>query len=198
MIIDLSWTDRSISAMAEDYVKAILEAQPDGPYSLLGWSLGGTLVIEMTNLLRRQGKQVDLLALVDPFVPPTVQGAVSAGSLDAAMLRYLNLHDALSADETARIIAIAKHLRRLSLRATLRAIDVRPYCWWSSDHAPADIAALEEAIGQQALGSCLLSSDHLAIPGDPAFLQSISELLAPRTEHTYAAASGTYGVSRAS
>ncbi|HYO74527.1 MAG TPA: thioesterase domain-containing protein, partial [Archangium sp.] len=43
--------------------------QPEGPYLLGGWSLGGTLAYEMAKELRRQGQEVALLVLLDSFAP---------------------------------------------------------------------------------------------------------------------------------
>lgn len=55
----------SIGYIAEEYVKSILELQPEGPYYLLGYSFGGCLVHEMAHQLREQGREVGLAALLD-------------------------------------------------------------------------------------------------------------------------------------
>ncbi|MCA6119158.1 amino acid adenylation domain-containing protein, partial [Bradyrhizobium sp. WSM 1738] len=60
--------DRSLEAMAADYASEIRQAQPHGPYSLVGWSLGGLLVTLVAAELERSGERVDCLALVDSFV----------------------------------------------------------------------------------------------------------------------------------
>jgi thioesterase domain-containing protein len=51
--------------MAEHYVKAIRASQPNGPYLLGGWSMGGTVAYEMAQQMRRQGQEVALLAMLD-------------------------------------------------------------------------------------------------------------------------------------
>ncbi|WP_449434129.1 amino acid adenylation domain-containing protein [Pseudomonas putida] len=68
-LLDASWREVSLQAMAEDYVACLREKQPQGPYRLLGWSLGGTLAALMAALLESAGEQVQLLALLDSFVP---------------------------------------------------------------------------------------------------------------------------------
>ncbi|MEH2523002.1 MULTISPECIES: non-ribosomal peptide synthase/polyketide synthase [unclassified Bradyrhizobium] len=68
MLVDSSWSDRSLEAMASDYANEIRQAQPHGPYSLVGWSLGGLLVTLVAAELERCGERVDYLALVDSFV----------------------------------------------------------------------------------------------------------------------------------
>nr|WP_231995718.1 thioesterase domain-containing protein [Pseudomonas mucidolens] len=75
MLLDANWQDQSLERMAVDYVDDLRARQPQGPYHLLGWSLGGTLAILMTAELERQGQQVEFLGLMDSFVPGTEPGA---------------------------------------------------------------------------------------------------------------------------
>jgi thioesterase domain-containing protein len=55
--------------MAARYLAAVREAQPRGPYRLLGWSFGGLVAFEMARRLRQEGEEVALLALLDTAVP---------------------------------------------------------------------------------------------------------------------------------
>ncbi|MGW5316864.1 amino acid adenylation domain-containing protein [Nocardia thailandica] len=55
----------SIEEWARRYVKQIREVQPEGPYHLLGWSLGGVLAHAMAVRLRQDGEEVALLAMLD-------------------------------------------------------------------------------------------------------------------------------------
>ncbi|UUM20748.1 non-ribosomal peptide synthetase [Mycoavidus sp. SF9855] len=57
----------SIDAMAADYIEQIRRVQPDGPYYLLGWSLGGNIAYSMATQLEQQGEKVALLALMDSY-----------------------------------------------------------------------------------------------------------------------------------
>lgn len=59
----------SIEEMAAFYVEAIRAAQPEGPYLLGGWSMGGLVAFEMAQQLEALGQQVSLLALIDTMVP---------------------------------------------------------------------------------------------------------------------------------
>ncbi|HGM4344250.1 TPA: amino acid adenylation domain-containing protein [Pseudomonas aeruginosa] len=70
-LLDPNWRDVSLQRMAEDYVALIRQRQAEGPYHLLGWSLGGTLGMLMAAELERQGQQVAFLALLDSYVPGT-------------------------------------------------------------------------------------------------------------------------------
>ena len=51
--------------MAAQYVQALRAHQPEGPYLLGGWSMGGSVAFEMAQQLTAQGQQVALLALMD-------------------------------------------------------------------------------------------------------------------------------------
>ena len=51
--------------MAACYVDALRAVQPDGPYALLGWSLGGVIAHEMAAMLESDGAPVAVLLLLD-------------------------------------------------------------------------------------------------------------------------------------
>ncbi|MFJ4259402.1 amino acid adenylation domain-containing protein, partial [Pseudomonas monteilii] len=69
MLLDQAWRDESLLAMAIDYAQYIRQKQPEGPYHLLGWSLGGALACLVTQELESQGQEVNFLGLVDSFIP---------------------------------------------------------------------------------------------------------------------------------
>jgi thioesterase domain-containing protein len=56
-----------IEDMAARYIKEIQVIQPDGPYFLAGYCMGGTIALEMAQQLSGQGQRVDLLALLDTY-----------------------------------------------------------------------------------------------------------------------------------
>ncbi len=58
-----------IEDMAATYIKALQTIQPEGPYQLGGWSMGGAIAFEMAVQLRASGQTVSLLALIDSYVP---------------------------------------------------------------------------------------------------------------------------------
>lgn len=53
----------------EQYYPVIKELQPEGPYYLLGWSLGGALAYGMGVALASQGDEVAYVGLVDAVLP---------------------------------------------------------------------------------------------------------------------------------
>ena len=62
-----------LTEMAAQYVARLLEVAPEGPYHLLGWSLGGSVAHLMAGQLAAAGQRVDTLALLDS-VPATMLG----------------------------------------------------------------------------------------------------------------------------
>jgi thioesterase domain-containing protein/acyl carrier protein len=67
----------SVEAMAARYLRELLRVQPQGPYRLGGWSMGGEIAFEMARQLAREGEEVELLALIDTL-PPLATGRVPA------------------------------------------------------------------------------------------------------------------------
>ena len=60
---------RGIREMAARYVAAIREAQPEGPYRIAGWSMGGIVAFEMARQLEAEGEKTDVLAIIDAASP---------------------------------------------------------------------------------------------------------------------------------
>jgi thioesterase domain-containing protein/acyl carrier protein len=56
-----------IEDMAEFYLKALLDFQAQGPYSLAGYSLGGLVALEMARRLNASGHEVALLVMIDSY-----------------------------------------------------------------------------------------------------------------------------------
>ncbi|ASR88226.1 non-ribosomal peptide synthetase [Alcaligenes faecalis] len=59
--------DSSLDAMAKVYVDRIEHVQPQGPYHLAGWSVGGIIAQAMAVELRRRGQLVGMLSLLDAY-----------------------------------------------------------------------------------------------------------------------------------
>jgi amino acid adenylation domain-containing protein len=72
----------SIEAMATAYLEDVRALQPEGPYFLGGYSMGGAVAYEMSQQLKRQGQTVAALIVIDqrrPNLDPAV--AWKPGSL---------------------------------------------------------------------------------------------------------------------
>lgn len=92
----------SMAEMARDYADQIRLTQPDGPYHLLGWSLGGNIAFAVAEELERRGVEVGLLAILD--AAPAIPASLTAHDRDAWLLYNFVLDEfgydpALTADE---------------------------------------------------------------------------------------------------
>lgn len=57
----------SWAQLLERYLALIRQVQPQGPYRLLGWSVGGMIAQAMATQLQRQGDEVERLILLDAY-----------------------------------------------------------------------------------------------------------------------------------
>ncbi|MEV7629533.1 condensation domain-containing protein [Actinoplanes sp. NPDC089786] len=92
-----------LEEMVADYLTEIRKAQPEGPYRLLGWSLGGALAHGVATRLQAEGQEVELLVVLDtyPFAAfpeiadqTDVVNAVREADILAAFLDFVGVpHD---------------------------------------------------------------------------------------------------------
>ena len=95
----------SIEEMAEHYIGEIRTVQSRGPYFLGGLCIGGMVVFEMAQQLRKQGEEVALLVLLDPDPANVSEGGLPTAHNDtpSLSLRITWLRDKLR-----------RHLRELT------------------------------------------------------------------------------------
>jgi amino acid adenylation domain-containing protein len=74
---------------AEFYVQAILRHQPEGPYYLLGWSMGGTIALIITQILESQGHEVAFVGLLDTQINSLAKAEANSDLL-TRYANYLN------------------------------------------------------------------------------------------------------------
>ncbi|SAK68328.1 acetoacetyl-CoA synthetase [Caballeronia hypogeia] len=58
----------SVEEMARGYVLRMREAQPKGPYALVGYSFGGLIAFEIAQQLVAAGEKIEMLCLLDTYV----------------------------------------------------------------------------------------------------------------------------------
>jgi amino acid adenylation domain-containing protein len=58
-----------VATLAREYLVTIRAQQPQGPYRLLGFSLGGVLAYEIAQQLRADGERIQHLSILDSDVP---------------------------------------------------------------------------------------------------------------------------------
>lgn len=99
----------ALDELASEYARVIRSQQPDGPYHLFGWSIGGVFAVATAAALERQGQRVAFVALLDSFVeddelnddadPLPALGLALGGRAITAFLRLdAAMQDALRAE----------------------------------------------------------------------------------------------------
>lgn len=77
-----------IEDMARFHLDAIRELQPCGPYTLIGYSLGGVIAFEMARQLSANGEKVALLTMIDSYPHTEPLALRKRIRMNAAQLRY--------------------------------------------------------------------------------------------------------------
>jgi len=77
-----------IEGMARFHLKSIRNLQPRGPYTLIGYSLGGVIAFEMARQLSATGEKVALLTMIDSYPHTEALALWKRIHLIAAQLRY--------------------------------------------------------------------------------------------------------------
>ncbi|MDN4544791.1 amino acid adenylation domain-containing protein [Pseudomonas sp. C32] len=142
MLLDRQWQDTSLAQMAGDYVDAIRGKQPQGPYHLLGWSLGGALALMVADLLEQQGQRAAFVGLVDSFVPTPANAVASPDEWRVDLAEFLGATLGMDTDVVER----ALHAEAEGDHEAVARI----------------IRALIDTQSEQASGYALLGADELA------------------------------------
>jgi amino acid adenylation domain-containing protein len=79
----------SIEELARRYMKEIKQIQPQGPYYIGGWSIGGTIAFEICRMFEKEGEDVELIGLIDTVAP------APAGSREEDVKEMNAAYDAL-------------------------------------------------------------------------------------------------------
>jgi amino acid adenylation domain-containing protein len=79
---------RTLRDIAAYYLREIRKVRSSGPYFLGGYSFGGIVALEVAHMLRRDGHEVKLLALLDP---PSLVKHVNARAVLTPRLPALNV-----------------------------------------------------------------------------------------------------------
>ncbi|MEU0175320.1 amino acid adenylation domain-containing protein [Streptomyces massasporeus] len=107
----------TVEAMAACYIKEMRGVQKQGPYALLGWSLGGTIAFEMARQLRAEGERVEPLLLLEPSLPGNEAALEVHREEIGHYLRGADLIDRLAAQEDGPERAATERELRQVLRA---------------------------------------------------------------------------------
>ena len=101
----------NVCEMAADYIAEMKTVQPNGPYHLVAYSLGGMVSLEIGNQLIALGEQVAFIGLLDAYGPNYPQ-LTSAGNLFSYKV---SVHA-----NTLKVNSLRGKLKYLWIRATKR------------------------------------------------------------------------------
>jgi thioesterase domain-containing protein len=115
----------AVEDMARRYIDEMRAVQPDGPYHLAGYSMGGWIALEMAQQLRADGQGVALLGLIDTHA----EGGPRHASVGLWIRRHLKRLTALKASDlvpyVGRRFANCFELLALATRQRLFVLAVR-------------------------------------------------------------------------
>ncbi|HWK54333.1 MAG TPA: thioesterase domain-containing protein, partial [Hyphomicrobiales bacterium] len=162
----------SLPAISAAYVACIKNLQPQGPYRLLGWSIGGILALEMARLLESGGDEVSFLGLLDArgiSAADKEQVKAEAGNLGFEQKAIAELHqeaiDMIDGFELGRMKAA-------------------PTYWWArQERKKRDIENLRRYVNANLDSDARASfheiaSTHEGIVDDECFIRSLRKVLA--------------------
>ncbi|MEU1430626.1 amino acid adenylation domain-containing protein [Nocardia sp. NPDC005746] len=112
----------SLTEVARTYIEAMREVQPEGPYRLLGYSLGGVLAHAIATELRAAGDRVDLLAVLDAY--PGAEFDSFREDLRAQFAEFGVGEDALPAGDLQDLSDEALHALHAAIPAELAVLTV--------------------------------------------------------------------------
>ena len=73
--------DWTVPRAARRYVRIIQRIAPEGPLVLVGHSLGGLIALTAARLLESQGRTVELVVVLDAFLPPAARAGARGGGI---------------------------------------------------------------------------------------------------------------------
>ncbi|MFF8290557.1 amino acid adenylation domain-containing protein [Streptomyces sp. NPDC016309] len=111
-VVDFAPLPGSVEEIAADYVRRMKEVRPEGPYHLLGWSFGGTIVYEMAVQLRAAGEEVGVLTVLDAYPRTGVPDDREEQSLYAWLLEGIGHHRSEYGDRDLTVRDVFDALRR--------------------------------------------------------------------------------------
>ena len=117
---------KTTEEMAESYLREIRQLQPEGPYYLGGFCMGGQVAVEIAQRLVRDGQQVNLLFVIDTHnfngIPPQFTLREKVGNLGlkikfhSSNVWQLGLKSQLAYLEEKSKIALRREIERLRIK----------------------------------------------------------------------------------
>ena len=137
-MLDPTYLDNSIEEMAADYVDLIRRNHPQGPYFLLGWSMGGIIAVSIAAMLEEQGKKVVFLGLLDTHFRSAVAAnpeAEAAPIPEATALDYVRSFAIIEQKQVEEKLTPSDREHLVQISAQLSARERYVYAaLWGQEH----------------------------------------------------------------
>lgn len=101
-----------VEDMAGFFLEAIQKIQPRGPYSLIGYSFGGLVFMEVAHRLRAEGESIAVLAMVDTYPSMSAMRALPLLQLCATLAKRRVQRTLGTLKETMRPVPTAEVQRQ--------------------------------------------------------------------------------------
>ena len=108
----------TVEEMASDYIEAMRQLRPHGPYQIGGWSLGGIVAYEIAQQLVADGETVERLILLDTTIPEGSSDLVPADQQTNAGLEYgieLTLEELGALNPSEQLPLLWEHAKSLGV-----------------------------------------------------------------------------------
>lgn len=144
--------------MIADYTRQIIDKQADGPYRLMGWSLGGSIAMDIAAELERQGREVSFLGLVDTTLPDSLLPAdLPRKPLEEDNPEYFSAQNELAmAVEMFSLMFAHLHESAARFLAENPQTDLKAFYRWASQQAATserEMVATLDAIKQEIMNA---------------------------------------------
>ncbi|GBF76537.1 hypothetical protein PA598K_05013, partial [Paenibacillus sp. 598K] len=147
-----------VAQIAARYVALIRRKQPQGPYRIAGWSLGGTVGYETARQLEAAGERVAWLTLFDTMAPEQSRAAAeAAGAAEGEAMRELIAREVASLREDEQW---SRYDERAMAALAEAEMSYRPH---GELQAPVLLLLASDGEGSESPDPSLWAS-HLALP----------------------------------
>jgi amino acid adenylation domain-containing protein len=82
---------KSVESLAAHYNRQILHHDPIGPYAIAGYSFGGIIAFEMVKQLKKAGKEVAMLAMIDTHIQKPAPRSFTSMMIQKTVRQYHKL-----------------------------------------------------------------------------------------------------------
>ncbi len=115
----------TVEAMADAYLSEMRELQPEGPYYLGGFCMGGKVAFEMARRLVHEGQQVNLLVMIDTYnfngepalnLREKIQSAKEKLGFHSSNVLRLNLQEQFAYLREKSVIALRRKLAKTQVK----------------------------------------------------------------------------------